>query len=710
MKTQLAAFDSMFAGYEQQDASEALAKILEGVGEDVNRIGGAEKPYTELPDSAGRADKEVASEWWAAHEAREKHVVTALMTGQLKVTTTCSATQVASTTFEQFVSLAVPLPEDNRLFFTVVVVFSTATTTAALLTLEAAGCDTPIAPSSSAASLPLSTSPVSNRRPLRCAVAVPQDGTVATLLAEIANLLNGRPGGGRGGDSETAEGMVAAYVGTDHFITSVLPADKALALLHPDALLHVFRVGIPPLPVPPPPLVEGDKVEIWSGLSWREAVVSRGPVKVLLKEGEQSLDRAGERIERGPVQDVGAPLVQSTIERKEEDEEVECRDENGMVWTASVSLGSVRRLRDTPVLLLMCLRVQVSVARFFVDPHRLELFGRPFVLRVVPDLTTGRDLYSSVWAHVGQLFDTLEELPESNGRFKFRVRRVSKGHTIGPDGSLAGGQGTGAVAVAGGLNPLLVPGGQVIPADVVPLRVQDEEVLLVDVPAEWLACFNRRAAAYVEEDASISQLNEERCRPVNLVQCLRSLCEPEEVTAFSPALTRMRGGEYSEAKQSKCSQLWHPPPVLVIVLKRFRLTPSGAKHKLSTPVVFPLEGLDFAEFMDSSRVSKEVRHGDAVYDLAAVVNHIGSLGGGHYTCFAKRHRRRRDGEGSDGQSDQETHSEPAWALFDDSRVATVDDLDRIISPQVLPSNRFLCAFTFLCALTSCSSLGIRPRL
>ena len=81
--------------------------MLEGVGEDVNRIVG-DKPYTELADGAGRPDAEVAAEAWAAHTARENHIVTALFGGQLRIKTHCTVTaEERDPAFEQFTSLQV---------------------------------------------------------------------------------------------------------------------------------------------------------------------------------------------------------------------------------------------------------------------------------------------------------------------------------------------------------------------------------------------------------------------------------------------------------------------------------------------------------------------------------------------------------------------------------------------------------------------------
>uniref|UniRef100_A0A9J2P6X9 Ubiquitin carboxyl-terminal hydrolase n=1 Tax=Ascaris lumbricoides TaxID=6252 RepID=A0A9J2P6X9_ASCLU len=79
---------------------------------------------------------------------------------------------------------------------------------------------------------------------------------------------------------------------------------------------------------------------------------------------------------------------------------------------------------------------------------------------------------------------------------------------------------------------------------------------------------------------------------------------------------------------TKKLDLWKLPPVLIIHLKRFHFT-RWSREKIDIPVEFPLTGLDL-----TSRVVDE-KFGKAVYDLIAVSNHAGGLGGGHYWAWAR---------------------------------------------------------------------------
>jgi ubiquitin C-terminal hydrolase len=64
---------SQFENNDQQDSQEFLTVLMEGLGEDLNRV--RTKPYMQNPDSNGRPDEVVADEWWKGHMAREKSVM-----------------------------------------------------------------------------------------------------------------------------------------------------------------------------------------------------------------------------------------------------------------------------------------------------------------------------------------------------------------------------------------------------------------------------------------------------------------------------------------------------------------------------------------------------------------------------------------------------------------------------------------------------------
>lgn len=97
-------------------------------------------------------------------------------------------------------------------------------------------------------------------------------------------------------------------------------------------------------------------------------------------------------------------------------------------------------------------------------------------------------------------------------------------------------------------------------------------------------------------------------------------------------------------------------PVLIIHLKRFA-DENGLMKKINTDVDFPTDGLDMSEFEKGTAR----RRSNAIYDLIAVSNHMGSVYGGHYTAYARQ------------------NADKPWFLFDDDRVTRLDDQNRVVS-------------------------------
>jgi ubiquitin carboxyl-terminal hydrolase 4/11/15 len=70
------------------------------------------------------------------------------------------------------------------------------------------------------------------------------------------------------------------------------------------------------------------------------------------------------------------------------------------------------------------------------------------------------------------------------------------------------------------------------------------------------------------------------------------------------------------------------PDILVFHLKRFSYS-RYLKNKLDTFVDFPVHNLDLSKYV------KQKDGQSYTYELYAISNHYGGLGGGHYTAFAK---------------------------------------------------------------------------
>ena len=113
---------------------------------------------------------------------------------------------------------------------------------------------------------------------------------------------------------------------------------------------------------------------------------------------------------------------------------------------------------------------------------------------------------------------------------------------------------------------------------------------------------------------------------ISLEDCLNEF-RKEEILSENDAWYCPRCKEHRRA--SKKFELWTVPDILVIHLKRFS-SEGRLRDKVDAYVDFPVEDLDMNE-----RVVVREEGRDLIYDLFAVDNHYGGLGGGHYTAFAK---------------------------------------------------------------------------
>ncbi|ORY02564.1 hypothetical protein BCR34DRAFT_605535 [Clohesyomyces aquaticus] len=107
-------------------------------------------------------------------------------------------------------------------------------------------------------------------------------------------------------------------------------------------------------------------------------------------------------------------------------------------------------------------------------------------------------------------------------------------------------------------------------------------------------------------------------------------------------------------RATKTLEIWTVPDILVVHLKRFSAHRTF-RDKIEALVDFPTEGLDLGGKVGLPE-DKEL-----VYDLFAVDNHFGGLGGGHYTAYAQN------------------FFDKKWYNYNDSSVSTVKDPNSVVT-------------------------------
>ncbi|OAP59454.1 hypothetical protein AYL99_06752 [Fonsecaea erecta] len=129
-----------------------------------------------------------------------------------------------------------------------------------------------------------------------------------------------------------------------------------------------------------------------------------------------------------------------------------------------------------------------------------------------------------------------------------------------------------------------------------------------------------------EISAKREQRNNRKKNGITLIDCLNEFGKSETLSEQN-AWYCPRCKEHRRA--DKMFELWKAPDILVMHLKRFSSNRSF-RDKLEVKVDYPTEGLDLSEMVRDQQDGKSM-----IYDLIAVDNHYGGLGGGHYTAFAK---------------------------------------------------------------------------
>jgi ubiquitin carboxyl-terminal hydrolase 4/11 len=133
-------------------------------------------------------------------------------------------------------------------------------------------------------------------------------------------------------------------------------------------------------------------------------------------------------------------------------------------------------------------------------------------------------------------------------------------------------------------------------------------------------------------------------RGISLKDCLDEFTKEEQLGEDDPWYCPQCKKHQQATKKF---DLWSVPDILVVHLKRFSNS-RALRDKIEAFVDFPVEGLDLTEMVQERKVAKnlqeqgvdiaQLRFGDLdeplLYDLYAVDEHRGGLGGGHYRAYA----------------------------------------------------------------------------
>ena len=187
-------------------------------------------------------------------------------------------------------------------------------------------------------------------------------------------------------------------------------------------------------------------------------------------------------------------------------------------------------------------------------------------------------------------------------------------------------------------------------------------------PARWMQW---ELFIHPELSASREAAGQQKKRGITLQDCLDEFTKEEQLGEddlwYCPNCKKHQ-------QAIKRFNLWSVPDVLVVHLKRFSNNRT-LRDKIDTLVEFPIEGLDLTPMAGERAVAKRLAEKnediqslglkdvdeDLIYDLYAVDEHLGGLGGGHYRAYAHN------------------DTDDKWYHFDDSYVTPSQASSSIVS-------------------------------
>eukprot|EP01113_Clastostelium_recurvatum_P020256 TRINITY_DN2405_c0_g1_i1.p1 TRINITY_DN2405_c0_g1~~TRINITY_DN2405_c0_g1_i1.p1 ORF type:complete len:908 (-),score=273.83 TRINITY_DN2405_c0_g1_i1:67-2790(-) len=245
-------------------------------------------------------------------------------------------------------------------------------------------------------------------------------------------------------------------------------------------------------------------------------------------------------------------------------------------------------------------------------------FGMPFLVTLPPG-GTNVDVYRKIWTVVKRLVspqngqsmdvDAGEAGDNYPDTFPFQVRHLDRSSIR-----------------CGKCNSYSCPGCPVDPDDALFNKMRDSAVSL-----DWhaIAPGERVFDEQLQKETIThpSAKGDDSSSGLSVRSCLELFLTKEKLSPddawYCPQCKVFR-------EATKKFDLWAMPPVLVIHLKRFQYN-RWSRDKIDAFVDFPVTSLDLSEYV----MSPEDKANPPIYDLFAVSNHSGGLGGGHYTAVAK---------------------------------------------------------------------------
>jgi ubiquitin C-terminal hydrolase len=591
-----------FGGSEQHDSQEALGLILDFLHNELNLV--MKKINKENPDYKGQTDEELSNIYWENHLIRDASLIVALFEGQFKSHCVCITCKHEIVKFHPFMFLSLPLPENHTSICRVTVVFSD-----------------------------------EGQQPVILKVRVEKKSTISSLIKSFGEVL--------GIDVESKQFLLAEV--KESYVFGFLRMSRLIHEINDRENIYAFQIETPPEPSPDP--VDIKEPEVNSPESEAESEINN-----VEEENEEEVEE--ERKTKPP------PLV----------------------------IPSFTKLRI--VLLHRSTKAEWTLTG---RKPRNILFGIPCIMALICDKSSrisGKLLYEKVSARLKKTFD-ITNISKEYGSQKGTSSKGTPSNLVMTPSTP---QSPLSASVSSPIDGLRRPASsastkQVFPEWTFALRyvnndgttcsrcnseiyspklactgclvdfsdnlveLRDGETLAI----EWNLKRTKSSREAVEKvfcttiaHSSLTEAGNQNDRMANLDDIIQEYEKAEWMSQddyFCPNCKANRQGIKRET-------IWRLPPILMIQFKRFAYSLQGCV-KNDMMVSFPLNNLNMTPYLtphaeagrrnllelqhlikqDNSHrpfpKSKSIPQTDDIYDLFAVISHLGTFYDGHYITHAK---------------------------------------------------------------------------
>lgn len=589
-------FNPSFAGYAQQDCQELLAFLLDGMHEDLNRI--QKKPYFEKPTLGNTNNAliaETANACWKLHRKRNDSVIVDLFHGLYKSVLVCPVCDQVSITFDPFMDLTLPLPFKNRWTYPVIVVPSDIT-----------------------------------KKQIQITVELDASSTIASMKAYVASKLNMDP------HALTSSEIYAYKFYKHHTDTSIVstqlsPHDQVYLYEMPCSISD-FATNRSKIVIP----IFHQRIE----KSYQHPVAFGVPFFILLTPEEVcSYDIILKKITEKYKQFVGSKKICQTQETTQ-------RGNDTGTAIASLESGEndLRKELD---------HEDIFDLKYFSSRHSVLPTGWSVPMDRLPRLKTRlvKD------TNIDKFFDdddTLltaesEEEPFSHGTpislddivedSDFSITKDSSDDELLPINSVI--QKASHSSPKHVHRPHLSSDSNIHENKILKTKAlirQGEAIVCEWSTDHYTSIFSnetenglRNSSIWddVEKYQDPLLSNDQKPSVIRLDDCLDLFAKKEQLGEddlwYCPNCKEHR-------RATKQLEIWKSPDILVIHLKRFSNS-RNLRDKIDALIDFPLKGLDLSRHVAEGKYNSNLTNESQIYDLYAVSNHFGGLGGGHYTAY-----------------------------------------------------------------------------